>query len=77
MLSRVPAGRYHLNFYPMTEAGPAAPSIGVTVTADPPLWSNFFIVFFLLLIYPAWQYLRRASHESSRWSESDYAPTTA
>lgn len=77
VLSRVPAGRYHLNFYPMTEAGPAAPSIGVTVTADPPLWSNFFIVFFLLLIYPAWQYLRRASHESSRWSESDYAPTTA
>ena len=75
VLSRVPAGRYHLNFYPFTEAGPAAPQIDVRVTADPPLWSNFFIVFFLLLIYPTWQYIRRASHETQRWNESDYSPT--
>lgn len=76
VLSRVPAGRYHLNFYPFSEAGPAAPQIDVRVTADPPLWSNFFIVFFLLLIYPTWQYIRRASHETQRWEESDYGPTT-
>ncbi|MDB5271164.1 MAG: hypothetical protein JWP58_4204 [Hymenobacter sp.] len=75
VLSRVPAGRYHLNFYPFTEAGPAAPQIDVRVTADPPLWSNFFIVLFLLLIYPTWQYIRRASHETARWSQSDYGPT--
>ena len=76
VLSRVPAGRYHLNFYPFTEAGPAAPDIAVKVTTDPPLWSNFFVVLLLLLIYPIWQYLRRASHETQRWNASDYGPTS-
>ncbi|GAB3571696.1 DUF4178 domain-containing protein [Hymenobacter daeguensis] len=76
VLSRVPAGRYHLNFYPFTEAGPAAPGIEVRVTADPPLWSNFFIVLLLLLIYPTWQYLRRATHETQRWQQSDYGPSS-
>ena len=77
VLSRVPAGRYHLNFYPFTEAGPAAPGIDVRVTADPPLWSNFFIVLLLLLIYPTWQFFRRANHENQRWSASDYNPYAA
>jgi hypothetical protein len=76
VLSRVPPGRYHLNFYPFTEASNAAPGIEVRVTADPPLWSNFFIVLLLLLIYPIWQFFRRANHETQRWSQSDYGPTT-
>jgi hypothetical protein len=77
VLSHVPAGRYHLNFYPITDAGVTGPGIEVRVTADPPLWSNFFVVLALLLIYPTWQYLRGSSHETQRWSESNYAPTTA
>ena len=76
VLAQVPAGRYHLNFYPLTEAGPAAPAIVVRVVADPTLWSNFFIVFFLLLIYPFCQYVRRAGHETQRWNESDYGPVS-
>jgi hypothetical protein len=75
VLSQVPAGRYHLNFYPFTEAGPAAPDIVVSVMADPPLWSNFFTALVLILIYPAWQYVRRASFETKRWNESDYGPS--
>jgi hypothetical protein len=75
VLSRVPAGRYHLNFYPVTEAGPAAPDFAVTVVANPFLWSNFFIVLLLLLVYPAWLYFRRSSHETERWSQSDFGPT--
>ena len=74
VLSRVPAGLYHLNFYPFTEAGPAAPVISVIVTSDPPLWSNFFIVLLLVLIYPIGWYLSRSSHETKRWNESDYNP---
>ena len=77
VLAQVPAGRYHLNFYPFTEAGPAAPAIVVRVVADPALWSNFFIVFCLLLLYPLYQYIRRASHETQRWNESDYGPINA
>ena len=75
VLSAVPAGRYHLNFYPLTEAGPAAPDIKVTVKANPPLLANFFVVLALVLIYPAWQYWRGSSFETLRWSESDYGPT--
>lgn len=75
-LSAVPAGRYHLNFYPLTEAGPAAPDIRVQVVADPPLLANFFLVLILVLIYPAWQYWRRSKHEASRWAESDYGPAS-
>jgi hypothetical protein len=43
VLSRVPAGRYHLNFYPFTEQG-VAPELQVTVQANPALPSNFFFV---------------------------------
>ena len=73
VLSRVPAGRYHLNFYPFTEKG-VAPEIRVNVWADPALPSNFFIVLALILLVPGLQMLRRHSHERNRWSNSDYNP---
>ncbi|WP_140464676.1 DUF4178 domain-containing protein [Hymenobacter nivis] len=76
VLSRVPAGRYHLNFYPFSEAGPAAPDIAVTVTADPPLWSNFLTLLALILAFPAFQLWRSSNYETRRWDESDYAPKT-
>ncbi|MBD2767995.1 DUF4178 domain-containing protein [Hymenobacter sp. BT664] len=75
VLSAVPAGRYHLNLYPLTEAGPAAPDIQVRVEANPPLIANFLVVLALLLLYPAWQYWRGSNHETRRWDESDYGPT--
>lgn len=75
-LSAVPAGRYHLNFYPITEAGPAAPDIQVKVLADPPLLANFFLTLVLVLIYPAFQYWRRSHHETRRWEQSDYGPSS-
>ena len=74
-LSAVPAGRYHLNFYPLTEAGPAAPDIQVQVLADPPLLANFFLTLGLVLFYPCWLYWRRSNHETRRWAESDYGPS--
>ncbi|MBH8569750.1 DUF4178 domain-containing protein [Microvirga sp. STS02] len=73
VLSRVPAGRYHLNFYPFTEKG-VTPEIRVNVWADPALPSNFFVVLGLILLVPGLQLLRRHSHERSRWSNSDYNP---
>ena len=76
LLSRIPAGRYHLNFYPFTEAG-VRPTIKVRVTANPTLWSNFFICLLLILLYPAFQLWRSISFETQRWSESDFAPTSA
>lgn len=74
VLSRVPAGRYHLNSYPFTETGPAAPDISVTVRSNPELFFNLLIVLLLVLIYPAWQYFWRFSFETERWNESDHGP---
>jgi hypothetical protein len=73
VLSRVPAGRYHLNFYPFTEKG-VTPEIKVQVWADPALPSNFFVVFGLVLLVPMLQGIRRHLHERSRWENSDYNP---
>lgn len=75
LLSRVPAGRYHLNFYPFTEKG-VAPEIQVTVQAVPAPASNFFVVLLLVLLYPAIQLWRRISFGSRRWENSDYNPYT-
>lgn len=72
-LSRVPAGRYHLNFYPFTEKG-VAPEIQVTVWQDSALFSNFLLVLTLVLVYPLIQVFRLSAHERSRWENSDYNP---
>ncbi|MBF9223544.1 DUF4178 domain-containing protein [Hymenobacter ruricola] len=73
VLSRVPAGRYHLNFYPFTEKG-VTPELQVTVWADPALPSNFFVVAGLVLLLPMVQVFRRSRHERRRWANSDYNP---
>jgi hypothetical protein len=73
VLSRVPAGRYHLNFYPFTEKS-VTPEIHVTVWADPSLPSNFFVVLGLILLLPGLQLMRRYSHERNRWANSDFNP---
>jgi hypothetical protein len=73
VLSRVPAGRYHLNFYPFTERG-VTPEIKVMVWADSALPSNFFVVVALVLLLPFLQVFRRYLHERSRWENSDYNP---
>lgn len=73
VLSRVPAGRYHLNFYPITGPG-TPPLLKVEVMADPPLPSNFFIVLALLLLLPGLHWLHVHWHERRRWSNSDYSP---
>jgi hypothetical protein len=74
LLSAVPPGRYHLNLYPFTEAGSATLDITVTVKANPKLWSNFFLVLALLLVYPLWAVWRASRHTLRRWENSDFNP---
>ncbi len=66
VLSRVPAGRYHLNFYPFSEKG-VPPKIQVQVQAVPAITSNLLVVLLLVLLYPGIQFMRQISYESSRW----------
>lgn len=73
VLARVPPGRYHLNFYPFTEKG-VAPTIDVLVTTIPAVWSNFFIVLGLVLVFPAVWAFHSMTMERERWFQSDYNP---
>ena len=80
LLDEVPAGRYHLNFYPFFDApkpdAPPVPSLrlNVGVTENPYLWSNLWVVMALALAYSVRQGWRGANWEEERWSQSNYKP---
>ena len=71
-LSKIPAGRYHLNIYP--EFSPRNQTFSVVVRRDIPMYSNFFIVCLGFLVFPVFYFIRRNYREQKRWSESDYSP---
>ena len=75
LLSQVPAGPYHLNFYPVADPGKSeAIQFRATVQARATAGSNAGLALLLLLLYPGLLYARRALHESSRWENSDFSP---
>ncbi len=70
-LSRMPAGRYHLNIYPYS--GSLNPvQIRVAVRQKTPV-SNLFLIAGLLLFYPLFEFFRQRWFDYSRWSNSDYS----
>ncbi len=71
-LSSIPAGTYHINIYP--EFGFTAKSFSMVVKHDVPIYSNYFIASFCLLLFPIGFYIRKRIIEGNRWSESDYSP---
>jgi hypothetical protein len=77
VLANVPAGRYHLNLYPISggSTGSAAAPLWlqVTVTENPALWSNFWAATGLLLLFPLVQWFRSRRFEANRWEDSDFA----
>ncbi|SDY04507.1 DUF4178 domain-containing protein [Hymenobacter psychrophilus] len=75
LLNQVPAGQYHLNFYPLADPGKAEQvQFRATVRARATAGSNAFLALLLLLLYPGYSYLRRSSHEHTRWQNSDFGP---
>ncbi|WP_332368127.1 hypothetical protein [Spirosoma telluris] len=72
VLSRIPAGRYHLNIYPAREPGQSI-TFRIIVRKNPFLGSNMALLLLLLVIYPVFQYIRKLWRESQRWSNSDYS----
>jgi hypothetical protein len=70
-LPTVPAGRYQLRIDPEGEI-PVAYT--VTVTRDVPVYTHFILAFILLTLPALAVALSSVGFESSRWSESDYAP---
>ncbi|WP_426492639.1 DUF4178 domain-containing protein [Hymenobacter sp. 102] len=75
LLNTVPAGRYHLNFYPT--ADPLSPyplTFRVRVEGRATAGSNALLALAALLLYPGWVWLRRRFHEQARWENSDFNP---
>lgn len=78
MLNTVPTGRYHLNFYPVTDP---VNNFGIrfraTVEARATAGSNAVLALVILLLYPGLLWVRRSTHERSRWETSDFSPYTS
>jgi len=73
----VPAGEYVLEI----EAEPApeqrtALQDQLRVVRDVPVWANFWVMIFALLLFPIWATWRSFSFEIKRWSESDHPLVT-
>lgn len=77
VLSAVPAGRYHFNFYPTTDKGTGAVALQLRLEENTVLWSNFFVVLGALALLPLWVWWRHRSFEQDRWSNSDFNPYAA
>lgn len=74
LLRSVPDGTYHLNIMPV-KSGPSSPnSFTLGVVRDVPVWSNFFIAFALIAIFPVIQWFRTRNYESNRWMNSNFSP---
>jgi hypothetical protein len=51
-----------------------ASSLVTRITADVPIWSNFFLAIGVLLALPCFLFFRGRVFERKRWEESDYSP---
>ena len=76
-IAAVPAGRYYLRVEPEMDANSRSVDYEISVRRGVPIASWFWFTVILLLIPPAWTFVRRIGFESTRWRESDYAPATS
>ena len=76
LLSRIPAGTYHLNIKPSMGAINKAPNqpYKVVVARDVAIWANFVAALSLWALVPALIFLRKTVFEANRWSASDFSP---
>lgn len=74
----LPAGKYHLAI-----DGEPAPELNNSATArlhvehSGALWSNFFILLFVLGLIPLWHGIKAHAFETARWKESDHPPVSS
>ena len=77
VFSSLPPGRYHLNLYPSPEAGTSEMSLQLELEQHAGFASNMFLLLALMSVVPLWHWARRSAFESSRWENSDFAPTSS
>ncbi len=74
LVSALPTGTYQIIIQPYRENYSSVNTFDVSIVGDVPIWSNFWIVLFLVAIFPAIQWFRSYSFEKRRWMNSDYSP---
>jgi hypothetical protein len=77
VLSGLPPGRYHLNLYPSPEAGTRDTMLLLQVEQHASFASNFWLILALMSVVPLWHWARHGAFETSRWENSDFAPTSS
>jgi hypothetical protein len=76
LLAAVPAGRYHLNLYPVLDKGAGSTELRLDVETNSPFWSNYFVVLGVLALVPLVASWRRQAFEQARWENSDFTPSS-
>jgi hypothetical protein len=71
-LSSIPEGKYHINIYP--EFSSYNHQFDITVYRDLPFYSNYWVTFLVISIFPIVYFIIRYQREVNRWRESDYSP---
>lgn len=71
-LSSIPEGKYHINIYP--EFSLTNHQFSIEVHRDVRFYSNYIILFLLLLVFPTIIYFYWRHKETLRWEDSDYSP---
>lgn len=74
IISAIPEGTYQVIIQPYRENYSTITSFDLSIAQDVPIWSNFWVILGLVLIFPAIQWARSYTFEKQRWMHSDYSP---
>ena len=74
LVSALPSGTYQIIIQPYRENYSSINNFDLSIVGDVPIWSNFWIVLLLVLVFPAIQWFRSYAFEKRRWMNSDYSP---
>jgi hypothetical protein len=73
LVNTLPSGAYSVLLTASPEPGKNF-ELHAIVTLFPKIWSNFWLVFFLISLPPFWVLFRSRSFEQRRWADSDFNP---
>ncbi|MCW0219757.1 MAG: DUF4178 domain-containing protein [Prosthecobacter sp.] len=73
-LPAIPAGEYYLRLTPDATATLPNATVSFTIERGGLFWSNFWIGFLIICLWPLWLMLSSSSFEKRRWYESDFTP---
>ena len=73
--SAIPAGNYRLLIDPSPgQLGQNGLDVSLEIKRNVAVWSNFWMIFLLIIAFPVYAFFYRWYFENKRWENSDYAP---